>query len=109
MKRFVPVIAALALAGASLNALASATDADLLGSTAQPSTAQRTVLIGPKTRWITVERGEVVRFVSSGQEFAWAFNGMASSFDVRRIAPGGAVDRNLIVYVWPNAQDLEDK
>jgi hypothetical protein len=56
-----------------------------------------------------VERGEVVKFVANGQEFAWAFNGMSSSFDLNRIAPSGTLDRNLKVYVWPNAEDLSDK
>jgi hypothetical protein len=109
MKRLLPLAAALALAGASLGAFATITEADALGSAAQPSEAQRTVLIGPKTRWVTVEQGEVVKFVSNGREFAWAFNGVSSSFDLERIAPAGAIDRRLLVYVWPSAQELGDK
>jgi hypothetical protein len=107
MTHFVRVITGLALASASFGAFATVTDADMLGSAAQPWAAQRTVVIGSKTRWVTVERGDIVRFVSNGEEFAWSFNGMAPSFDLKRIAPAGAVDRRLLVYVWPNAQDLE--
>ncbi len=81
----------------------------MLGKPAQASVAQRTVAIDSKTRWITVERGEVVKFVANGQEFAWAFNGMSSSFDLKRIAPSGTLNRDLKVYVWPNAEDLADK
>jgi len=33
---------------------------------------------------------------------------MSSSFDLNRIAPSGALDRNLKVYVWPNAEDLSN-
>src|SRR2546429_3530737 len=99
----------LPLSAASLAAIASVTEADMFGKPAQASAAQRTISIDPKTRWITVERGEVVKFVANGQEFAWAFNGMSSSFDLNRIAPSGTLDRNLKVYVWPNAEDLSDK
>ena len=109
MKLFVPAVAALTLLAASLPATASVTEGDMLGKPAQVSAAQRTVSIDPKTRWITVERGEVVKFVANGQEFAWAFNGMSSSFDLNRIAPSGTLDRNLKVYVWPNAEDLADR
>jgi hypothetical protein len=47
--------------------------------------------------------------VSKGQEFAWAFKGLASSFALSKVAPNGFLDRDLMVYVWPNAQDLADK
>ena len=73
------------------------------------SAAQRSISIDSKTRWITVERGEVVKFIANGQEFAWAFNGMSSSFDLNRIAPTRTLNRDLKVYVWPNAEDLADK
>jgi heavy-metal resistance protein CzcE len=108
MRLFVPAVAALTLSAASLAATASVTEADMFGSPAQAAIAQRTISINPKTRWITVERGEVVKIVSNGQQFAWAFNGMSSSFDLNRIAPSGALDRNLKVYVWPNAEDLSN-
>jgi len=109
MRLFVSSVAALTLSAVSLAVTASVTEADMLGKPAQASAAQRTISIDLKTRWITVERGEVVKFVANGQEFAWAFNGMSSSFDLNRIAPSGTLDRNLKVYVWPNAEDLSDK
>src|SRR5882762_1087211 len=109
MRLFVPVVAALTLSAASLAVTASVTEADMLGKPAQASAAQRTISIDLKTRWITVERGEVVKFVANGQEFAWDFDGMYSSFDLNRVAPSGVLDRNLKVYVWPNAEDLADK
>ena len=109
MRPFVPAAAALILSCASLAVTASVTQADMFGNPAQASAAQRTVIIDAKTRWVTVERGDVVKFVANGQEFAWAFNGLASSFDLNRVAPSGVLDRNLKVYVWPNAEDLADK
>src|SRR5258706_6716668 len=109
MKPLLTAIAALILPSASFPVTASVTEADTFGNLAQTSAAQRSVVIDAKTRWVTVERGDVVRFVANGQEFAWAFNGLASSFDLNRVAPSGALDRNLKVYVWPNAEDLADK
>jgi len=109
MRLFVPAVAALTLSAASFAAIATVTEADMLGKPAQASAAQRTISIDPKTRWITVERGEVVKFVANGQEFAWSFDGMSSSFALDRIAPSGTLDRRLKVYVWPNAEDLSDK
>ncbi len=109
MKLFVPAVAALILSAASLAAAAAVTESDMLGSTAPLSAAQRTVVIDSKTKWVTVERGEVVRFEVNGREFAWAFNSMSSSFDLNRIAPAGILDRDLKVYIWPNPEDLADK
>jgi Heavy-metal resistance protein CzcE len=108
MRLFLPAVAALILSAASFAVTASVTEADMFGNAAQPSAARRTVSIDPKTRWVTVERGEVVRFVANGQEFAWAFNGMSSSFALNRIAPSRALDRDLKVYIWPNAEDLSN-
>ena len=109
MKPLVQALVGLALSAASLAAAATVTESDMLGSPAQASAAQRTIVIDQKTRWITVERGEVVTFKANGRDFAWAFNGMGSSFDLNRIAPAGILDRDLKVYIWPNAEDLADK
>jgi len=109
MKRIIRTLAMLTLSAASLTTNAKITEADVLGNAAQPSAALRTIVIGDKTKWITVEHDEVVRFLSNGREFAWTFKGMSSSFDLNEIAPAGALDRTLKVYVWPNARDLADK
>jgi heavy-metal resistance protein CzcE len=109
MKRLIPVLALLTFSAVSPTTTAKVRESDILGSPAQASAAQRTIAIDAKTKWITVERDEVVRFVSNGQEFAWAFSGMSSSFDLEKVSPAGALDRQLTVYVWPNARDLADK
>src|SRR5258708_3430697 len=109
MRLLVSAVAALTLSASRLAATASVTQADMFGNPAQTSAAQRTVVIDAKTRWVTVERGDVMKFVANGQEFAWAFNGLASSFDLNRVAPTGTLNRDLKVYVWPNAEDLADK
>ncbi len=108
MKFLAPVLAALLLFAANVAAFATVTDADLVGRPAPLTAAQRTIPINPGTKWVTVERGEVVKFVAKGQEFAWAFDAMASSFDLEEIAPAGTVDRKLMVYIWPNAGDVSN-
>lgn len=108
MKRFIPTLAMLMLSAVSLTTTAKVTEADMLGNAAQPSAAQRTIVIDDKTKWITVEHDEVVRFLSNGQEFAWVFKGMSSSFALNKVAPNGALDRDLTVYVWPSARDRAD-
>ena len=108
MKLLAPILATLLLLAVNVAAFASVTETDMLGKPAPLTAAQRTISIDPGTKWVTVERGDVVRFVTKGQQFAWAFDAMASSFDLERIAPAGAVDRKLMVYIWPNAQDLSD-
>ena len=109
MNRLIPTLALLTLSTASLTTTAKVTDADMLGNAAQPSAAQRTIVIDDRTKWITVEHDEVVRFLSNDQEFAWTFKGISSSLDLNKVAPAGALDRTLKVYVWPNARDLADK
>ena len=97
MKRLIQILAMLTLSTASLTTIAKVTEADMLGNAAQPTTARRTIVIDNKTKWITVEHDEVVRFLSNGQEFAWAFKGMSSSFALNKVAPNGALDRDLTV------------
>jgi heavy-metal resistance protein CzcE len=108
MNRLIPSLVMLALSAASLTTTAKVTEADIFGSAAQPPAAQRTIVIDDKTKSVTVEHDEVIRFLANGQEFAWAFNGMAGTLDMSRIAPAGAVDRALTVYVWPSARDLSE-
>jgi hypothetical protein len=108
MNRFIPSLVMLTLSAVSLTATARVTEADVLGSAAQPSVAERTVVIDNKTKAVTVKHDEVIRFLANGREFAWAFKGMAGTIDMAKIAPAGAVDRPLTVYVWPSARDIAD-
>ena len=108
MKRITSLIA-VALSAASLSA-AAATRADLLGEPAQqPSAARvavtavadRTIEITGGTKWVNVNHGEVVRFVSNGREFTWYFDGVSQPqpFDMTEIAPAGFLDHGVKVYV----------
>ena len=98
MKLLVPAVAALALSAASLTAVAL-TDADRYGEAASPAAAERTIVIGPNTGWVNVKHGEVVKFVANGQEFAWNFDGLLNSFDLKQIAPQGAIAQDVGVSI----------
>ena len=74
----------------------------------EPYQVNRTVVIGPSTKWVNVTQGEIIRFVipesTGAKDFVWHFDGArALNFDLREIAPSGMLsDRNITVYV---AQD----
>jgi len=102
MKKLVAV-AALALSAASLSAVAM-TNADRYGEAASPAAAERTIVIGPNTRWVNVNHGEIVKFVANGQEFAWDFDGVPESFDLKQVAPQ-VIDHNVRVYIATTLMD----
>ena len=104
MKTLVKAVSVLALSAASLSAFAL-TNADRYGEAASPVAAERTIVIGPNTRSVNVNHGEVVKFVVNGQEFAWDFDGVAHPFDLSKIAPEGTLDHSVTVYVGTSLQD----
>jgi hypothetical protein len=70
----------------------------------EPHEIDRTVVVTPRTRWVNVTGGETIRFVfpqaDEAQSFVWRFDTTrATSFDLGEIAPQGALDRELRVYV----------
>ena len=104
MRLFVPAVAALTLSAASLSANAL-TSGDLYGEPASPSYAERTIVVTPQTRSINVTHGEVVKFKVGAQEFAWDFDGLAQPFELSKIAPEGALDHSVRVYIGTSVQD----
>jgi heavy-metal resistance protein CzcE len=99
-KSIISITTALTLSAASV-AAGAASGTDLLGSAVQPSSVNRTVSIDSGTRWVNVRQGEVVGFVSNGQEFAWQFDGPVNSFNLGMIAPEGMIDHAVRVQVEP--------
>jgi len=77
---------------------------DLLGTALPADTAARTVNITPATGYVNVIGGEVVRFESGGQTFAWDFNAspIVSVFALNQVAPSGMLDHEVLVYLMPN-------
>jgi hypothetical protein len=76
----------------------------LLGQPATPTTADRTIRIGPDTRYVNVEGGEIIRFVVGDKAFGWSFNGSTtvSNFSLNRVAPAGVLDHDVTAYVAPD-------
>lgn len=73
-----------------------------LGSAAPVGSAERTIVINAETKYVNVEGGSTVRFVIDGQSFAWSFQtggSHISPFDLARLAPAGALNHKVIVYV----------
>jgi len=97
-KRLVTAAATLALV-LSTSALAQTPDFRF-GSSVPATQAERSIVIGPDTRWANVKRDETIRFVVGDREFGWRFDGTASSVDLMRVAPG-LVNRPLTAYVAP--------
>ena len=104
MKLIVPAFAALTLSAASLSAKAL-TAGDLYGEPANGSYTERTIVVTPQTRYINVTRGEVVQVRIGSSEFAWNFDGLPKSFELNKIAPEGALDHDVRVYVESGTAD----
>lgn len=105
LKLLAPAVAAFALSAASLSAVAL-TNADRYGEAASTAAAERTIVIGPNTRWVNVNHGEIVKFVANGQEFAWDFDGVPQAFDLKQVAPQGSIAQSVRVYIALTERDL---
>ena len=100
MKKSSLLVAAIGLT--SVIAAQAAVPTNLLGDPSSAAEATRTIQISPKTKYVNVTEGEVVKFVANGQEFAFKFDGPSvSSFNLQRVAPAGALDHPVVAYVAP--------
>jgi len=97
-----PATLALALGLAGLSARAASI---YYGELAPSANATRTVVIDAGTRTVTATDMETVKFVSSGHEFAVDFDGLRTAFPLEAVAPPGAVDHHVEVYVTPAPGD----
>jgi hypothetical protein len=104
VKLFAPALAALTLSAASLSANAL-TAGDLYGEPADASYAERTIVVTPQTKAINVTHGEVVKVKIGTQEFSWNFDGLARPFELNKIAPEGALDHVVRVYIGTSYED----
>jgi len=99
VKFFAPAVAALALSAASLSANALTTG-DLYGEPAAADyVPNRTIVVTPGTKFINVAHGEIVKLKVGSNEFTWDFDGLARPFELSKIAPEGALDHSVRVYV----------
>jgi hypothetical protein len=95
---------ALMLAAATLSSIAADNSSELLGNKVPTSAAYRTVTIGPNTTYVNVMHEDIVQFAIGDQLFAWDFNGPStlSEIDLNKIAPSGALNHLVRVYISRN-------
>ena len=107
-KIFIPLLIALSLSACSIQR--ADLPASFLGGPMPSEEADRTIEIFPHTKWVNVTGGEIIRFVMDGKDFGWTFDAAygPSSYDLRRIAPEGFVDRPITVYVAPDPRNGGD-
>jgi hypothetical protein len=76
-------------------------DVRLLGDSVAAGTGTRTIVINPETKHVNVIGGETINFLVGEKSFAWHFFVAAgvSSFDLKRVAPPGVLDRSVIAYI----------
>ena len=82
-------------------ALALAAPLLIANATASGASVDRTIVIDSSTRWVNVIGGDVIRFNANGQSFDYRFNSYTQSrvYDLGKIAPAGALNRSVKVYV----------
>jgi len=103
MQRNLVVSVAVTLGLLSLSAYAFQSR-NLTGELAPLSAATRTIQIEARTKYVNVTEHETVKFEAGGQAFAIRFGGEYPVFDLNQLAPAGALDHNVRVYVAPDPQ-----
>ncbi len=100
MRKFI-LSGALALASASLALSACAADSSMLGQSEPAGYATRTVVVGPDTTYINVDRGDVVKFVVGDKSFSWSFDtpSTISEVTLNQVAPAGMLDHTVKAYI----------
>lgn len=96
---------AIAVAATALTACATRTSyLDLYGQQAPATAAERTITIKPDTKYVNVEGGQIVRFVTGDKDFTWHFlvARTVDSFVLNEVAPPGVLDHVVRAYVSPD-------
>ena len=66
------------------------------------SAVNKVVRIDANTKWVNVLQNESVKFVAGNTTFAWRFPTDMAAVNLKDIAPPGAIDRDLYVYIAPD-------
>ena len=106
-KSLLPATISSLLLTASLTACLTPMDQakriSFLGDPAAVSFSDRTVTIYPTTTYVNVTGGEIIKFISGNEAFAWNFDGAGEyHFDLAMVAPPGFLDQKVMVYVSPD-------
>ena len=62
----------------------------------------KVVKVDANTRWVNALQNESVRFVVGSTTFAWRFPIERAAVNLKDIAPSGAIDRDIYVYLAPD-------
>jgi hypothetical protein len=108
-KLVIPIVIAMTLGFVNFSASALAPSSPVAEVVPQLG-AMRTVRIDAKTRYVNVTANETVKFEADGKAFAITFNGspattfafVPSVFDLNQLAPAGALNHKVMVYVAPD-------
>ncbi len=74
-----------------------------LGTPAQGTPTARVIKLGPGSKYVNVERGEIVTIVNGEKAFTWRFDTLGTySFELTKIAPRDFGADLVRVYVSPN-------
>ena len=79
-----------------------------VGDPGDPAMPDRTITIGPGTKWVNVVRGETVKFVdtASNTSFVWNFDTPTwAVIDLAQVAPEALAGQHVIAYVQNNPED----
>jgi hypothetical protein len=93
--------------GASAGALAVGSGPSV-GAPGDSELLDRTITIGPNTKWVNVTGGETVRFVDtvSNKSFVWHFDAPNwETFDLAQVAPDALAGQHVVAYVAQNPED----
>jgi hypothetical protein len=81
------------------------------GTPAQPDSVNRVVRLEPGSRWLDVEYGESVKFISTGaggseRSFSWRFDVSPTRtyVDLRDMAPADFLDHDMRVFIAPDSR-----
>jgi Heavy-metal resistance protein CzcE len=72
------------------------------------TTAARTIVVTPQTRWVNVTNGETVKFAVGDKTFNWHVDTYTNvnAFELAKISPNGIAAAGVQVYVAPRPTDL---
>ncbi len=101
--KFSPSILLGALLSIAASASLAAGGTDRFGNAVPVSGNQRTIELTPSTRYLNIEQGQTVKFVTQGKAFAWNFDTFGTPvFDLAKIAPKDINVGNVKVYISPD-------
>ena len=108
---FPTILAIMLLTAACQSMLDSTPRIDLWGDPAPTSAATRTIVIASGTKYVNVTDGEIIQFIAGGKAFAWNFDSLLDvpAFDLKLIAPPGALDHQVLVYVAPSLRHERER